>query len=212
MNSFDVYFKIYSVFFVFYRIALNCSALIDVLGYGTYNIYMENSVLQNHIMGEKAEPARRIIRSDGALYALLLLFTLGVIFLANAVSVLWNLPRLFVQLTLYLILFGLGYFVYRRYLVCFYYMLTDRMFTVDRIVGKKRRSDESVHLSDIVSIRPFRDAPGDLGKLRKLYVNNKRDTLALTVVAAGKRFTLLISPSQEFAGKLIEQWKTARKK
>ena len=186
--------------------------MIDVLQLGIYNKHMENSVVQNHVMGEKVEPARRFIRSDGALYALLLLLTLGVITAANALNALWALPRLAVQLTLYLILFGLGYFVYRRYLVCFYYTLTDRMFSVDRIVGKKRRGDESVHLADVVAIRPYPQAQGDLGKLRKLYVDNKGKTLALTVVAAGKRFTLLISPSQEFAGKLIAQWKTVRKK
>ena len=173
---------------------------------------MEINAVENHVMIEKAVPKRRIVRSDGALYVLMLVLVIGVIAAGNALNARLGLPPLFVQLVLYVILLAAGYFVYRHCLIAFRYALTNRMLSVDRIIGKKIRGDENIHLSDIVAIRPFSEIAGDAGKLRALYVNRKRDALAVTVFAGGKRYTLLMSPSEEFTGKLLAQWKTARKK
>lgn len=169
-------------------------------------------MVENHVMIEKVAPKRRFVRSDGALYALMLALVFGVIVLGNALNTRWGLPRLFVQLGLYAVLLALGYWVYRRCLVTFRYALTNRMLSIDRIVGKKIRGDENIHLSDIVAVRPFAGMQDEPGKLRRLYVDKKRDALAVTVLAGGKRYTVLMSPSEEFAGKLMTQWKIARKK
>lgn len=169
-------------------------------------------LIERHVALEKAVPKRRIVRSDGALYVLLLASVVLIIMAGNVLSSLWSIPRLPVQVALYAILLVIGYVVYRRCIVTFRYALTDRMLAVDRIVGRKERSEENVHLLDIVAIHPLQQARGALGKCRGLYVNSKRDALAVTVQAAGKRYTILMSPSEEFAGKLMAQWKTARKK
>ena len=212
MNTLGDYFKISSNISLIYPFSLICLTLIDVLGTGIYNKTMETSVVENHVMIEKAAPRRQFVRSDGALYVLMLALVVGVIVAGNVLSARWGLPRLYVQLSLYAVLIAAGYWVYRHCLVVFRYALTDRMLTIDRIVGKKVRNDENVHLCDIVALRPFDKTNRDTGKLRGLYVNRRRDALAVTVSAGGRRFTILMSPSEEFAGKLLTQWKTARKK
>lgn len=212
MNKNLDYSKIWSNIFCFQAFAPNCSALVDVLQGGLYNETVEEYVVENHVLMEKVTPTRQFVRSDGALYVLLIFLVLGIIMAGNALSVLWNLPRLFVQLTLYVILIGIGYFVYRKCLIGFRYSLTDRMLGIDRIVGKKSRPEAGVHLSDIVAIRPFGEVAEETGKVHGLYVNRKRDALAVIVSVGGKRQTLLINPSEEFTGKLMAQWKIARKK
>ena len=174
---------------------------------------MENTRVENLVAMEKAAPKRRILRSDGALYVVLLIAVVGVIVAGHAISARWDLPRLYVQLTLYALLLAIGYLVYRHCLIVFRYTLTDRMFTVDRIVGRKQSNDVSVHLCDISSIRPWTAAQGtgETGKLRSLYNGRRADTLCVAVPIGGKRNRILISASEEFAGKLMAQWKTARK-
>lgn len=166
--------------------------------------------MEDHICMEKAEPRRRFIRSDGVLYVLLLAAVVVIIMAGYRLSAAWNLPRALVQLTLYALLVGLGYLVYRKCLLTFRYTLTDRMLRVDQLVGKKEKPCEAVHLSDIVSVKA--DGAGEeTGKLRSLYQGSRKEALAVTVQERTRRITLLISPSEGFRKKFIEQWKTARK-
>ena len=171
---------------------------------------MEQVKVERFVAMEVSAPKRRFVRSDAALYVLMLVAVLGVITAANALSARFNWPRLIVQVTLYVVLLALGYVVYRKFLMAYRYTLTERMLSVDRIVGKKERSESSVHLSDITAIRPYAERRGEAGKLRSLFMGKRADTLAVTVVAAGSRETLLLSPSADFCGKLIAQWKIAR--
>lgn len=172
---------------------------------------MEERV-QNLVFMERAEPRRRFIRSDGALYVLLLIFVFGVILSGNYVSARYEVPRFFVQLTLYALLLGLGYWLYRTQLVAFRYTVTDRMLSVTRLVGKKERADAHIRLSDIVSIRPFAELDAaKAGKLQRVYVGRRADALAVTYAAGGARSTLLLSPSEENTRKLIAAWKSSLK-
>ena len=186
-------------------------ALIDVFAWGNYNGAMEEIRVETFIAMDRAVPKRHIARSDGALYALLLIAIIGIIVAGNALSYRFNLPRLFVQLTLYAVLLALGWFVYRYCLVSFRYTLTERMLRIERIVGKKERAEENVHLSDIAWIRRIAECSGDIGKTRSEYTGRKADALAVRVRAAAKEYTLVLSPSGEFTEKLVRQWKTARK-
>ena len=171
---------------------------------------MESIQVENYICSETAVPKRHIVRSDGALYVALLALVMGIILCGNAVSARWDLPRFYVQLVLYAILIGIGYLVYRFCLVSFQYTLTTRMLTVNRVVGKKVRPEANVHLSDIVSVRPFAEA-GEMKRPRSVFTGRKRDSLAVTVAAGGQRYTLLLSPTDGFLEKLKAQWKIERK-
>ena len=172
---------------------------------------MEEIRVENLVAMETSSPKRRLIRSDGALYALLLVAVIGIIVAGNALNSRWNLPRLYVQGTLYAVLLLLGWLVDRYCLIGFRYTLTERMLRVERLVGKKVRADENVHLSDIAWIRPAASCAGDIEKPRRVYTGRRADALAAQVCLAAKRYTLLVSASPEFTEKLIRQWKIARK-
>jgi hypothetical protein len=172
---------------------------------------MEENNVHSLIGLETVEPKRGFIRSSGALYVALLLLVLGVIAAGNALSTLWEVPRVYVQITLYALLLLLGWYVYRYYLTAFRYTLTDRVFAVERVVGKKARADECVHLSDIARIRAYDGAQDDTGRRRNLSARRKKDSIAVYVRGEKGGRVLIVSPSEEFIEKLTTQWKIARK-
>lgn len=168
--------------------------------------------MQNYVMTEKALQKRRLIRSDGALYALLLLCVFAVIFLANLACAAWNWPYIAVQIPLYAVLVAAGYLLYRYCLTEFSYVLTDRMLTVNRVVGKKTKPDVQIHLSDIRAIRPYDKALETDGKVLAVYTGKRKDTVAVIYDThmKQKHGILLLSISEAFQKKLVEQWKKAR--
>lgn len=186
---------------------------IDAARATNYNKHMTDNGtdvrVDDFLCMEHAEPKKKILAGDGALYVVLLIAVIGVILLGNAVSQRWDLPRLPVQLVLYAILIVLGWLVYRYRLLAFRYVLTSRILSVDRVVGRKIKAETAVRLSDIESIRPCGEAVE--GRRQALYTGRRRDALAVGVCEHGKRRTLYISPSEEFAGKLIKQWKSSLK-
>ncbi len=188
----------------------HCSSFVDVCAVCHYNGGMEAENVQTYICMERSEPKRRILRSDGALYLAVLAGVLAVIIGANALSSRYQWPRLFVQLTLYVVLLAVMYVIYRCCMLSFRYTLTDRMLSVERLVGKKCKPEESVHLRDVVAICPVAEATAALQAPRGVYTGRRRDTLAVTVCEPKRTFTLLISPTNEFADKLIKQWKRNR--
>lgn len=184
--------------------------MIDAARAGNYNEEMEerthNEAVDDYVCMYRAEPQKRFLSSGGALYAALLLGVIGAIMLTNALSARWHWPRAPVQITLYALLLALAGLVYRYRLTAFRYVLTKRALTIDRVVGSKVTGDIRVRLSDVAAIRPYAEGPGE-GRLVMLYTGRRRDALALCLSENGQRRTLLISPSEEFKGKLIEQWK-----
>lgn len=172
---------------------------------------MEHRV-ENLVCMEQAVPKRRILRSDGWLYTVLLLFVIGVIVTTNWLCGAFNWPRGAVQLGLYALLLACGYCVYRYCLVAFRYLLTDRMLIVSRLVGSKEKPEAQAHLSDIERIRPYTEAePETRGKTAAVYTGKRAETLCITFLENGARRTLLLSCSADFREKLIAQWKTSRK-
>lgn len=168
--------------------------------------------IENHIFMERAEPKRRFVRSDGALYVLLLICVFGVILLGNWLGAKYDLARFYVQISMYVLLLAAGYWVYRTQLVAFRYALTDRMLNVTRLVGRKERAEAHLHLSDITSVKPYAEAEkANLGKLRRLYAGTGQDLTAIVCREGGKTQTLLISLSKENLGKLIAAWKKSLK-
>lgn len=166
--------------------------------------------IEDYICMDRAEPQKGFLSSGGALYAALLLAVIGAIMLSNALSARWNWPRAIVQITLYVLLLILAWLVYRYRLLTFRYVLTTRTLSIDRLVGGKIKHDLSLRLSDIESIRPCAEDRGS-GKRLSLYTGKARDALALRICENGTRRTLIVSPSEEFRGKLIEQWKSLGK-
>ena len=172
---------------------------------------MEKPINQE-LYSETSEPQRRIIRSDVLLYVLVLLFVVALIFLVSAFIVVFQLPELISQLTLFAFLWLFGWRLYRVRLISYRYTLTERMLSVDRVVGRRIKLELAVHLADITGIRPCAELPADEGgKRERLYLGKKADTTAVTYRVGGVPSTLLLSMSEEMRGKLIAQWKLMRR-
>lgn len=171
---------------------------------------MDDSRVEDFVCMDKAEPGKRFLSNSGSLYAALLIAVIGVITLTNALSARWDWPRAPVQIALYALLIILAFAVYRFRLTSFRYVLCTRTLRVDRVVGNKVKADIRVRLSDVAAIRPYAEEAGD-GKKLSLYTGRRRDALALMICENGRRRTLIISPSEEFRGKLCAEWKSLRK-
>lgn len=175
-----------------------------------YNCMEE--VVQNYIYYDEIEPKKRIIRNDVIFFVVLLLAVLGSMFLASFLQAYFGWSMVIVQLSLYAILAVLIILLYRYRLLSYGYLLTERMFSVSKIVGKKIRPDQSMHLSDIRRICGYNELKGDEGKKYSTFHGKREDTTALCCRVNGTSYVLLISPTEEMKEKLLDQWKKARQK
>jgi hypothetical protein len=85
-------------------------------------------MIYNVIATQVVAPKKRHIRSEGALYALLVVGALLIIGLGNRLQGLLKLPPVLVQAVLYGLLIAMGYWVLRFRLTSYRYTLTDRAF------------------------------------------------------------------------------------
>ena len=84
--------------------------------------------MEEHLIwSENSASKRHFLKNDVAFYLILLFLVFGIITFGNYMLKRFNAPRLYIQLGLYAILFAVAVFVYRRYLVEYRYILTDRM-------------------------------------------------------------------------------------
>ena len=151
-DRFSRFFSLLLPFLIIY------AALIDDRAACFYNKGMEQPV-NEELYSETVEPAKRIIRSDVALYVLVVVVVFAAILLVSALIVLLGLPEFVSQLALFAALLVFGWRLYRVRLLSYRYTLTERMLSVDRIVGRKQRPELAVHLSDITHIRPAAQLP-----------------------------------------------------
>ena len=91
--------------------------------------------MQTLLAMETAEPRRRLIRSSGALYTVLILLVFGAIAAANALNTSFGVSRAAVEIPLYGMILLYGWYARRTDLTSYRYTLTNRVFAVERIVG-----------------------------------------------------------------------------
>lgn len=162
------------------------------------------------ITTEVAAPAKKHIRSEGALYALLVLGALLVIGLGNRVQALLSLPPVLVQGTMYGLLIGLGYWVLLFRLTSHRYTLTDRAFFVTRLTGRSEKLVAEIPLESIEFAGPY-----DGAKLKELgcrmgpnvRTGRLEDTTMLLYREEGVLRCLCLSAGETMKGKLTEPWK-----
>jgi len=185
--------------------------LIDDFRRGFYNNGMETKQTEI-LISEVAEPRRSIIKNDVVLWLVVVFGVLALVFIGSFCEVVLGVPSGIVQIAVYLILLGAILVLYRVRLVSWRYVLTERMFSVTRIIGKKERYDASIHLSDITQVRAASElVRGMGGKWTRLHHGKQEDSLAVTYRVAGAERTLLVSASESMRKKLVEQWKIARR-
>lgn len=153
------------------------------------------------VHSEVSEPMRRVIRSDGALYLLLLLGAVGCILLSRWLAVRFGVLRLFVQAVLYAALLGAGYAVYRFRLVSYRYTLTDVDLTVHRLVGRKSALLADVPLDALLSV----GADGEGVSDGSTYVGRRRDAFCVRYAKDGRVRALYLSASAELRALLTEK-------
>ncbi len=105
---------------------------------------------------ERTEPKRGIVRTDGALYVLLLLGTFAAIFLSRLLADRLGVNKLYVQIGLYAVLLGTGYWIYRTRLVDYLYELYDTDLRITQIVGKKQKQLLVVPLETVTEVGAYR--------------------------------------------------------
>ena len=173
---------------------------------------MDEITVQTLICMENVSPKRRVIRSAGALYVVLLLLAVGSIAAANALEEHLQIPREYSQIALYALLIAAGWYIYRFRLTTFRYTLTDSFFSIDRLTGRSERAEERLSLSDITDIGIA--LPEHRTGIRRRAIRNRsilpeKKSTAIRYRENGEERILLISPSEDMLEKLLAQWEKA---
>lgn len=149
----------------------------------------------NLIHTEVSTPKRHFIRSDGALYAIVLICVFGIIFLGNRVGNSLGISQGMLQLILYAILLVLAYLLYRFRLTAFRYTITDENLYIDKVTGSKEKNLFTLPLCDIAIVAPSPDV-----KAPRTYCGKRN--AALLITCSQKYYLLSATPT--FKEKLIE--------
>ena len=151
---------------------------------------------------ERTEPKRGIVRTDGALYVLLLLGTFAAIFLARLLADRLGVNKLYVQIGLYAALLGTGYWIYRTRLVDYLYELYDTDLRITQIVGKKRKQLLAVPLEAVSEVGAYRktDAKND----QRTFHGAREKTTAVWYRKDGELRVVCMNASDALAEKLSE--------
>jgi hypothetical protein len=171
---------------------------------------MEENAVINLIAMETAEPKRKLNRSPGAIYAVLIALILGVITLANLLYARWQIPRFAVQPALYAAIAICGVIVYQRNYISFRYTLTDRMLAIERIAGYRERTLIAVSLRDIQAILSSRQGLYTKHRTYNASKTARSKSIAVVLIENGIETAWRISPSDDFLQKLTAQWRQAR--
>ena len=151
---------------------------------------------------ERTEPKRKLIRTDGALYVLLLLGTFAAIFLSHVLASRFGVNKLYVQIGLYSILLGTGYWIYRVRLVDYLYELYDTDLRIYEIVGKKQKQVLCVPLKAVTEVGKYRKT--DAGPERRTFHGAREKTTAVWFLSNGELRVACLNASDALERKLSE--------
>ena len=175
--------------------------LIDGFAFLMYNSRMEQK--EPHIIyTERNTPKRAVIRSDGALYAVLLLGTFLMIVLAYRLTARFGINRLYVQIGLYAALLGIGYLIYRVRLIEYVYELTEDTLIIQQAVGKRQKVLVSVPFSAIRDIGPYSQT--GVKREPRTYHGRSATTTAIRFERNGEERVVLLRASDTLKEKLAE--------
>ncbi len=166
-----------------------------------YNSRMEQTE-PRVIYTERNTPKRVVIRSDGALYAVLLLGTFLMIVLAYRLTARLGINRLYVQIGLYAALLGIGYLIYRVRLTEYVYELTEDTLIIQQAVGKRQRVLVSVPFSAIREIGPYLQT--EVKREPRTYHGRRAFTTAIRFERENEDRIVLLRASDTLKEKLAE--------
>lgn len=151
---------------------------------------------------ERTEPKRRLIRSDGALYVLLLLGTFGAIVLSHVLADRLHIHKLYVQIGLYAVLLGTGYWIYRARLVDYLYELYDTELKIIQAVGNRTKPILTVPLAAVTEVGTYRKT--DAAPEQRTFHGAREKTTAVWFTRDGKPRVLCLNASDALKTKLAE--------
>lgn len=166
-----------------------------------YNSRMEQQS-QIVLYSERNAPKRAIVRSDGALYVLLLLLVFGSIALSHVLSKQFGIERIYVQLGLYALLLILSYAIYRLRLIDYIYELTDRELIVTQAVGSKKKQLAVIPLDSIREVGAYQKT--DAKPTVCAHRGKRQDATAVRYTESGESCVLLLNASDALKGKISE--------
>ena len=159
---------------------------------------------------EVAERPKRFIRSEGGLYALLLVAALGIVSLSNRLTLVYPASALFVQTGLYLAMGAFAWWISRRRLCAYRYTLTRDGLYVDRLLGRRETGLAAVPLAEILFAGPYDgEKEKELQLKRGPYARTGKleDSYLVAYAQQGKRLALCISATEKMQRSLLEAWK-----
>lgn len=168
---------------------------------------MEESDVLTLIAMETAEPKRKLNRSAGAVYVVLIALIVGTIALANLLYTRWQIPRYAVQPPIYALTAIFGIYAYRRHYLSYRYTLTDRMFAIERIAGGGERTIAAATLDEIADIVPYRHDIRRKGMISASVLPRRKSTMVIIKEENGRERAYCISPGEAFLMKLTAQWR-----
>ena len=151
---------------------------------------------------ERTEPKRKLIRTDGALYVLLLLGTFAAIFLSHVLANRLGMNKLYIQMGLYAILLGTGYWIYRARLVDYLYELYDTELRITQIVGNRQKPILVVPLETITEIGAYRRT--DAKSEQRTFHGMQEKTTAVWFTKDGELRVVCLNASDALERKLSE--------
>ena len=159
---------------------------------------------------ETIEPEKRIIRTDGGLFGIMLAGILLIVGFATPLAVAIGVSDNIVHWALYFILIILGVVIYRTRLTSWRYTLTSEGFFIDRIAGKKEKAEVEIPLRAISYAGPYDAARLEKeGRKRGPNVRNAKieKSVMLLYTEDGTKKAVCITPSDTLRNKLEEPWK-----
>ena len=174
--------------------------MIDGTAFLLYNTRMEQRE-PRVIYTERNAPKRVVIRSDGALYAVLLVGTFLLIWLAHRLAARFGVNRLYVQIGLYATLLGAGYWIYRARLIDYVYELTADELIVKQAVGNRQKQIVSVPFSAIREIGPYRET--EAKREPRTFHGKRSETTAVRFERDGETRVVLLCASDALKEKLM---------
>lgn len=128
---------------------------------------------------EQTAARKKLIRSDGLLFVLVIVSILLISsFLGYMERVLQQNTQV-LQFVAYFALAAACYAIVHWQITSFRYVLTDKVFVVYRRIGRRESMAERVHLSDMLFVAPYTEAPGIKGREFALCAGAKRGAFVL---------------------------------
>lgn len=157
---------------------------------------------------ETVAPKRRITRSAGAIYIILILLIFGCISAGNLLNERFLIPRYVTQPILYAMIAIAGYLVYRRNYLRYRYTLTTKTLAIEQIGGSEEKTLAAIDLAHIQEIQKERQK----SKARTIFAYLPPAERITWVLANedGEETEYAISASEEFLDQLKEQWRLAK--